>query len=144
MKVSEFSFPKRERPLQELRGLYALGASSRGLSVGLFSRWMANFGVLPWFLFLAFLLAPSFLFLLDLFFLVFLLKETIAQLLRWKYLPPPFIKAPCNTVKSPLLLIVIFQGLTSIALASGPHDHVISIGEHSGNSDSKITTFLSH
>ena len=79
---------------------------------------------------LAFLLAPAFFLLLALFLWVILLRETIIQLLKWKYSPSPFIKASCNIVKSPLFVIAIFQGFPSMALANGPQDHVISIGEH--------------
>lgn len=45
------------------------------------SRWIANLGVVPWLLFLAFLLLPAFAFLLSLLFFVTLVLETISQLL---------------------------------------------------------------
>jgi Flp pilus assembly secretin CpaC len=45
------------------------------------SKWIANLGVVPWLLFLAFLLLPIFTFLASLLFLVTLVLETISQLL---------------------------------------------------------------
>lgn len=45
------------------------------------SKWIVNLGVVPWLLFLAFLLLPIFTFLFSLLFLVTLVLETISQLL---------------------------------------------------------------
>ena len=86
--------------------------------------------MVPWFLFLAFLLAPARFLLLALLVRVTLVKEAMLQLLRWQYLRLPVINVVGNLVKGNTLLIIIFQGLALVAQATSYNDHVISIGEH--------------
>ena len=87
---------------------------------------MENLGVVPWLRFFAFLLAPIFLFLPALLFLVTFVKETISLLLRGSSLIP----RSARLVKRLSLVAMIFQVLAPYAHPSIESDHVISIGEH--------------
>lgn len=105
-----------------------------------FAAWIANFGVVPLFLFVAFLLAPAFFFFLNLLFVVTHVLETIGQLLsRYRYLfylfnnfKPSFLpsKSPCvkgifaAICTSFLLITPITTNANTVS-----HDIVLARGE---------------
>ncbi|MCY4644471.1 MAG: hypothetical protein OXB88_07620 [Bacteriovoracales bacterium] len=98
--------------------------------------WMGNLGVVPWFLFLAFLLAPVFFFLLALFVFVFLVRETMGILLKTdpiSIFKVPFIATMPSLVKTLSLFLLLLPGIaTPLFCAPSPptNDRIISIGEH--------------
>ena len=91
---------------------------------------MENLGVVPLFLSLAFLLAPTFFFLLALFIFVILPRETIIQLLK-QSAQNPFLLISSQLVKSRSVLMGILLVPGGPGLASElDNDYVICVGEH--------------
>ena len=90
--------------------------------------WMENLGVVPWLRFLTFLLAPLFCFLFALRVLVFLVNETMRQLLVKGGLT---LLIPQHPVKAWMLWGSLLLVASPPQVWGGEAtDHVISIGEH--------------
>lgn len=101
-----------------------------------FAAWIANFGVVPLFLFAAFLLAPAFFFFLNLLFVVTHVLETIRQLLSryrcnisfFNDFKPSFVPINSLCVKG-LIVILLFSRAQSSDASTKSLDIIIARGQ---------------